>query len=252
MKKHLVVANWKMYLETPEAATLFAKTLRTKTRAFPNLDIAIAPPYVLIPAVAEALGRSTIAVGAQAVSRYHADAHTGDVSAAMLKTVGASFVIIGHSERRALGENNEVVRRQLEEVGNLGMRPILCVGERERAETGEHFAFIQEELSSALMGLPKKTISKLVIAYEPIWAIGKQAADAMKPQDVQEAIIFIRKTITGLIEPALAKKIPILYGGSVEAENAPALLKEGGISGFLVGHASANVENFVALLKACK
>ncbi len=252
MKKILVVANWKMYVEDAEAAGAFAKSLRTKLRSLPYAAVSITPPYILIPALAKALARSSVALGAQAVSAAASGAHTGEVSANMLKKAGATFSIIGHSERRALGESNEAVRAQMLELSQVGLGAILCVGERERDPGGEHFSFIKEQLTSALTGLPKKTVSKLVIAYEPVWAIGKSAADAMSSPEVQEAAIFIRKTLASLIEPVLAKKVPILYGGSVEAENAAAILKEGGVSGFLVGHASANLENFLGILKACK
>ena len=252
MKKRHVIGNWKMYIESPEAAKTFAKGLRAKMRTIQNVDVSLAPSFVHIPTVADALLRSTIRVGAQSVSRYHSSAHTGDVSAKMLKAAGAAFVIVGHSERRALGETNDIIRTQMLEVADAGVAIVLCVGEHERDAAGEHYTFIKEQLSSALMGLPKKALSKLVIAYEPVWAIGKSAQDAMKPQDVHETVIFIRKILIELIERAPALRVPILYGGSVEAENAPALLKEGGISGFLVGHASSNLDSFISILKASR
>ena len=251
MKKRLVIANWKMYVEDKEAAVAYAKTLRAKMRALPNVAVSIAPSFILIPAVAEALARSTVAVGGQATSRYHADAHTGDVSAKMLKNFGASFVIVGHSERRAMGETDEIVRRQIQEAGEAGLSAVLCVGERERDQGGEHFAFIKTQLSSALVGISKKSLRGMVIAYEPVWAIGKSAADAMKPQEIQESVILIRKIVTEILGREAALKIPVLYGGSVEESNATQILKDGGVGGFLVGHASVNLENFLPILKAC-
>jgi triosephosphate isomerase len=170
----------------------------------------------------------------------------------MLKDAGAAFVIVGHSERRAAGENDEIIKKQLNEVGEAKLRAVLCVGERVREESGEHFSVIKEQLRSALEGSSKKVFSKLVVAYEPVWAIGKQAADAMKPQEVQESTIFIKKSLTELLGREVAAKIPVLYGGSVEESNAAALLKEGGVNGFLVGHASASLETFLPILKACK
>ncbi len=250
MKKRLIIGNWKMYVETQDGATDFAKALKTKMRALPNVEVGLAPSYIHLPAVALALKRSTIGVGAQAVSRYHADAHTGDVNAAMLKNAGASFVILGHSERRALGETDDIVRKQMLEVAGLGLGIVLCVGEREQDEGGEHFEFIKTQLTSALAGHSKKTFSNLIIAYEPVWAIGKHAIDAMKPSEVHETFIFIRKVLTGLMEKEQALKIPILYGGSVEASNAAAYIKDGGVQGLLVGHASANLETFLPILKA--
>ncbi len=241
-----------MYIETPEAAKAFARSLRTKMRSIQNVQVSLAPSFVHILTVALALKGSVVRVGAQATSRYNANAHTGDVSAKMLKASGASFVIVGHSERRALGESNDIVRAQMLEVADSGLAIVLCVGELERDLSGDHFAFIKEQLATALAGLPKKAVAKLVVAYEPVWAIGKHAQDAMKPQDVHETVIFIKKILIELLERAVALKVPIIYGGSVEVENAPALLSEGGISGFLVGHASSDVDTFVSILKASK
>jgi triosephosphate isomerase len=250
MKKRLIIGNWKMYIETLEGASEFAKALKTKMRALPNVEVALAPAYILIPTVAHVLKRSAIGVGAQAVSRYHADAHTGDVSAAMLRAAGASFVIIGHSERRSLGETDDIVRKQMLEVAGLGLGIVLCVGEREQDEGGEYFNFIKTQLTTALAGHSKKTFGNLIIAYEPVWAIGKHAIDAMKPSEVHETVIFIRKVLTELMEKDQALKIPILYGGSVEASNAHSYIKEGGVGGLLVGHASANIETFLPILRA--
>lgn len=247
-----------MYVETPEEAVAMARELRAKMRSLTHVEVALAPSFVLLPSVAEALARSAVAVGAQTLSASRGGSHTGDVSAAMLKAVGASFAIVGHSERRlpaqagGIGESNEIVRAQILEAADAKLGVVLCVGERERDLGGDHFTVIKEQLTSALTNLPKQALSKLVVAYEPVWAIGKSASEAMKPTDVHEAVIFIRKTLTAMLEPAVVRKIPIIYGGSVEAENASALLAEGGVSGFLVGRASTSLETFLPILKACK
>ncbi len=241
-----------MYIESKEEAVALVTELRSRMRSIKEVDVAVAPPFIFLPAVLKALKRSTIMVGAQAVSRYHASAHTGDISAAMLKDAGVSFVIVGHSERRAAGESDEIIQKQLAEVGDARLSAILCVGEKERDAAGDYFEVIKAQLASALTNISKKSLSKLVIAYEPVWAIGKSAEEAMKPTEVQETIIFIKKVITDMLGRSAANKIPILYGGSVEEVNAGALLTEGGVNGFLVGHASASVETFIPILKACK
>ncbi len=251
MKKRLVVANWKMYVESPNAAVALARSVRTKLRTLPNVEVALAPSFVHVPLVAKALERSLVRVGAQAISGNHESAHTGEISAPMLVAAGAQFAIVGHSERRALGESNEMIRAQILAASDANLGVILCVGEKERDHGGEHFSFLKDQLTSALTGLSKKALNKLVIAYEPVWAIGKHANDAMKPQEIQETVIFIKKTITALLEPTLVKKISILYGGSVEEGNAAQIIKEGGVNGFLVGHASAHIEHFLPILKAC-
>jgi len=249
-KKRLVVGNWKMFIEEADEAREFALTLRRKVRGLSNVEVWLAPSHTLLGVVAETLKSSVIKVGAQSASTQNEPQHTGEVSATMLKDVGALFSIVGHSERRAAGETNQAVRTQLEQVTATGLAPLLCVGEREREVDGEHFEFIEQQLTSALQALAPAAIKKLVVAYEPVWAIGKHAGDAMKPSELQEMVIFIRKMLTDLLGRRVASRIPILYGGSVEAANATSLLKEGGVSGFLVGHASAQVETFLPIIKA--
>jgi triosephosphate isomerase len=256
MKKRIVVGNWKMFIESPKDASLFATALRRRARSVSGVNVYLAPSFTLLPTVAQVLNSSPIRVGAQTISAYEDAPHTGDVSAKMLKNVGASFVIVGHSERRVLprgpGESNDMVREELSRAAEAGLTPILCVGERERENDGEHFSFIETQLSSALKNMPKNMLSKILIAYEPVWAIGKRSEDAMQPQQLQEMVIFIRKTLAELLDRKLALKIPVLYGGSVEPDNAKSLITEGGASGFLVGHASTDLESFLEIIKACK
>lgn len=252
VKKRLVVGNWKMYITQADDARDFALALRRKTRGLSGVDVLLAPPHTLIPAVEEVLESSSIRVGAQAISAYADEKHTGDISGAMLKDAGASFAIIGHSERRAAGESDALVREELLRAVEAGLTPILCIGEKERTRDADHFSYVEEQLNSALKDMPKNSLKKLIIAYEPVWAIGKSAADAMKPSDVHEMTIFIRKMLTELLDRKMALRTPVLYGGSVEPGNAVELLKEGGVAGFLVGHASADVDSFVAIIKACK
>lgn len=251
-KKRLVIGNWKMYVESPHDAQDFAVTLRRKSRGFAGVDALVAPPFPLIPAVADALSSSPIRVGAQTVSAYNDGKRTGEVSAATLKELGVSFVIIGHSERRVMGESDATVRAQLERAVEAGLTAVLCIGETERSGDGEHFSWIERQLGSALNKLPMSSVGKIIIAYEPVWAIGKRAEEAMQGADLQEMQIFIKKTVAELLDRKAAQRIPILYGGSVDASNAQTLLVEGGVSGFLVGRASASVESFLEILKVCK
>ena len=239
-----------MYIESPEAARKFLQGL--KRRKGLGAEAWIAAPFTLLSLL------KGIKLGGQTVSA-HEGAHTGEVSALMLKEAGASFVLIGHSERRRRviegkeveGESNEDVHAQLAAAANAALTPVLCVGERERTAEGAHFNFIEEQLTSALRGAQSLT-AKLVVAYEPVWAIGKGAADAMRPAEVEETVIFIRKTLAGVLGRKVALKVPILYGGSVEPANVERLVAEGGVDGFLVGHASAKLEQFVEILKAVR
>jgi triosephosphate isomerase len=249
-KKRLVVGNWKMYIESPEEARRFTLSLRRRVRGLAGVEVWLAPPAPFIPLVADVLESSRIYVGAQKISPHEDPQHTGSVSAKMLKAVGASFAIIGHSERRAEGETDEKVRSELLRATETGLAPILCIGENVREKDGEHFEVLEKQLTSALTHVPQNTLKKLVIAYEPVWAIGKRSEDSIGPADLQEMVIFIKKVLTDLLDRRVALKVPILYGGSVEPENAPALIAEGGVSGFLVGHASAQIDSFLEIIKA--
>jgi triosephosphate isomerase len=240
-----------MYIESPDEAKHLAAGLRKRSRAFTGVDAWIAPSFIHMPVVAAALKGSNIKVGGQAVSRFEMGAYTGEVSAAMLKQSGASFCLVGHSERRAIGDTNEIVHEQLVHVTSAGLTAILCVGETERDATGTHFTTITEQLSVALAGMHPFS-NKIIIAYEPVWAIGKHAGNAMPASEVQETVIFIRKTLADIVGREKALKIPILYGGSVEGENAGSLMREGEVHGFLVGHASTTLDSFVEILKQCR
>jgi triosephosphate isomerase len=209
--------------------------------------------------VSLALQGSAIKTSAQSVSVFETGAHTGEVGAQMVKSFGVSYSIVGHSERRAQGETDEMVRAQLGHAAAAGLTPILCIGESERDAAGAYLAVVAGQLREALKSFPANkvgaktsTTPKLVIAYEPVWAIGKSAAEAMKPSDVREMSIFIKKTLAEHFDRTAALKVPILYGGSVEPSNAGSLIEEGDINGFLVGHASTEVDSFVEILKSCK
>ncbi len=243
-----------MYIESPEAAKKFAVLLRKKSRAFLGTEAWFAPAFPLIAPAAAALKGSSVKVGAQTISIHQEGAHTGEVSAKILKASGVSFALVGHSERRAQGETDEDVREQLQVTLGAGLTAILCVGETEREPDGSHFVQIANQLHRALarLGDAKLPAGKLVVAYEPVWAIGKTAAEAMKGSDVEETAIFIRKILSEALGRDAVSRVPILYGGSVEPQNAGALMKEGGINGFLVGHASADIDSFIEILKAVR
>jgi triosephosphate isomerase len=251
-RKRLIAGNWKMYIEDAEDAHTFAVTLRRKLRGLTGVDVWIAPPTPFIADVAKLLESSPIKVGTQKVTHQVGPKSTGSISAKMLKSVGASFVIVGHSEYRSGPGTNDKIRAQLERTVEAGLIPVLCIGEKERGQDGEHFSVIEEQLTSALQNFPKNLLKKLVVAYEPVWAIGKSAEFAMKPADIQETTIFIRKVLADLLDRKQALKLPILYGAAVEAENAASLIKEGGVQGLLVGHASAQLDEFLAIIQATR
>jgi triosephosphate isomerase len=251
-KKRIVIGNWKMYIDSPEDARAYALGLRRKLRGTTGVDTYLAVPYPFIPKISEMLESSPIRVGSQVISAHNDGKHTGDVSGAMLKGVGALFTLVGHSERRKAGDTDEIVRAQLERAIATPLIPILCVGEDARHRDGEHFSVIEAQLTSALKNVPKNLLKKLIVAYEPVWAIGKSAEHAMKPVEIEEMAIFIRKILADLLDRQQALKVPVLYGAAVEAANAHDLIRDGGINGLLVGHASAHLEEFLAIIEACR
>lgn len=250
MAKRLVVANWKMYIERHETAAALAKELKRKLSKLTGVDVVLAPAFPLIPAVSMAVRKTSVRIAGQTLSKFEDGARTGEVSGLMLKNSGASAVIVGHSERRAEGESDEDVRAQIKQAGAAGLRIILCIGEAEREASGAHFSLVADQLRRALSGEGRPPASKLVIAYEPVWAIGKSAAFAMKPAEVEESVLYIRKILAETYGRAEALRIPVLYGGAVEPENAGELIADGGVSGFLVGHASTDPAAFLRILTA--
>ncbi len=251
MKKILIAANWKLYVTEVEDAKNLASQLKRKISKVKNIDTVILPSAPLISTVAAVIKKSSITVGAQTVSPFLDGAHTGYESAAAFKSAGVKWALVGHSERRAI-ESEDLIQTQVQAAAKAGLSVILCVGETERdPQQGAHFSLIERQLSSALAHFPTKG-TKLVIAYEPVWAIGKSAAQAARPSDLEEMSIFIRRALTELFDRTAATKIPILYGGSVDGSNAQDLLKQGGVSGFLVGRASTSAKSFIEIIDACK
>ncbi len=247
-RKKLMVANWKMNPgNAAEAKLLFGKTKREGSKQ-DTVETIICPPFPYIGLFAHA-GTSRVSLGAQNVFWANGARATGEVSPEMLKDAGVAYVIVGHSERRALGESDAEAAKKAGAVLKEGMKPILCIGERERDMDGKYFDMLKNQLRNSLSGIQRRFLQELVIAYEPVWAIGKSARDAMSPRDVRETAIFIQKVLTDLYDTDTAANVPILYGGSAEEGNTAALLLEGGISGLLVGHASLNAEGFGKMLK---
>lgn len=248
MKKPLIVANWKRYVETKDAAAAAAKGIArgaVKVRA----DIVLCPAAVHIDAVGKVIAGKGVGLGAQALSTAKGPMQTGELSAAMLADLGVRYVIVGHSERRARGEDGEAVRALVEGALAKKLSPILCIGEHARDASGEHFDAITAQLREALPKLSPSDQKRLVVAYEPIWAIGRSAAEAMDPRTLEETVIYIHKVLADLIGRTAALAVPVLYGGSVEEENAAALMSAG-VAGFLVGHASIDPKSLLAIAKA--
>ncbi|SPF35293.1 Triosephosphate isomerase [Syntrophobacter sp. SbD1] len=247
-RKPLIAANWKMYKTVAEAVS-FIKSIQEETGPCADLEVVIAPPFTALKAVGDNLTQQGFSLAAQNCHWEEKGAFTGEVSPIMLSDLGCNYVIVGHSERRQLfGETDETVRRKAAAVLAAGMVPVVCVGEvLEQREQGKTFEVVGRQVEGALSGLSARQAELLVIAYEPVWAIGTgRTATAAQAQEVHA---LIRKTLAALFNKEVEKKGRILYGGSVKPDNIDLLMAEPDIDGVLVGGASLEVGSFKRLVQ---
>jgi triosephosphate isomerase len=244
--KKMVIANWKMNPVTLEEAEKLFSNIAKNIAPIKNTQIIICPPFLYLENLKK-ISRK-IDLGAQNASLEEGGAHTGEISATMLYEAGIKYVLLGHSERRALGENNSDINKKIKIALSSGLVPILCVGDKERDANHEYFGMIKNQIEECLAGIQKNAISKVIIAYEPIWAIsttpGRKDATT---DDSYEMAIFIRKVIIDKIG-ATVKMPKILYGGSVNDKNSGEFLARGGVDGVLVGGASLRAEKFLKII----
>jgi len=247
MRTPFVAGNWKMNLLCSQAVAL-AKALAD--RPGEKVEIGICPPFVYLIPVADGIGNSAVKLGAQDVYFQPKGAFTGEISCRMLRDVGCEYVIIGHSERRhVLGEDDDLINAKLKAAVGAKLRPIFCVGETlDQREANDTNAVIDRHLASGLVGMSRDDLSGLVIAYEPVWAIG--TGRNATPDQAQQVHEFIRKWLTDRFGSSFAQTIRIQYGGSVKASNAADLMAMTDVDGALVGGASLDADEFVKIIKA--
>ena len=248
MRRPLIVGNWKMNKTASEAAA-FIRDLRERVPASPNADVVIAPPFTALESARNALGSSSwISLGAQNVHWETHGAFTGEVSAPMLRDLGCHYVIVGHSERRALfGEWDENIQKKVRTALRHGLSPILCVGESlADREAGRTESVVTAQLSGSLTGLTADDLANVTIAYEPVWAIGTGHAASTEQAVTVHGLIRMFVEARWGSEPALA--IRILYGGSVTPQNIDSLLVSDAIDGTLVGGACLNLDSFATII----
>ncbi|MCM8818491.1 MAG: triose-phosphate isomerase [Candidatus Omnitrophica bacterium] len=245
MKKTLIAGNWKMF-KTPSESVRFVFDLIKNLKKYEDRDVLLCPPFTSLYPISQILTNTSIKLGAQNVYFENEGAYTGEISPLMLKDIGVKYVICGHSERRNIfGETDEIINKKLKKVAETGMNPILCVGEKlEEREKGETFWVIENQIKKCLENF--KDIEKLVIAYEPVWAIG--TGKTALPQQAQEVHIFIRELISTLYNKEAGENLIILYGGSVKPENIDSLMKEKDIDGVLVGGACLIIDSFLKII----
>lgn len=249
--KKLIVGNWKMYPSTIKDAKAKFTEIKKTANTLRNVQTVICPPFVYVSELKKLATGHRCTVGAQNAWHENEGAFTGEVSTEMIKSIGAQYVILGHSERRAMGETDELINKKVLAAIKSELTVVLCVGERERDQDGVYMKFISEQLKRALSGVQKKDVTKIVIAYEPIWAIGKHAAHAASPDDALEVSILIKKTLTDLYGKD-ASVISILYGGSVDEKNAWEFLIKSQVDGLLVGRASLDSKVFSEILMSAE
>ena len=248
MRKYLVAGNWKMNGSVAANQALLDGLLSGFAPS-DQVDMLVCPPSVYLDSAGKAIAGSGIALGAQNVSEHESGAFTGEVSAAMLQDFGCSYVLVGHSERRALyGETSEQVAAKFAAALEAGLTPVLCVGEtQEQREAGETAAVVDEQLDAVLNASGVGALASAVVAYEPVWAIGTGLTAT--PEQAQDVHRHIRSRIEGLDE-GIAADLQILYGGSCKGSNAAGLFAQPDIDGGLIGGASLKAEDFLAIAAA--
>ena len=249
MRTPTITGNWKMHLDRDEAVEL-ARQIRNHTR--PNVDgvVAVTPAYPFIYPVAKTLEGSAVGLGAQDVDPEPKGARTGAVSAAMLKSVGCTFTLVGHSERRhVFGDTDELVASKLRAALAAGLEVTLCIGEKlEQREAGRTDEVVLGQLDAGIQGLSDEDLARVILAYEPVWAIG--TGRTASPEQAQEVHATIRAHLAETRGQAVAERTIIQYGGSVKPGNAAELLGQPDVDGLLIGGASLDAESFVAIVRA--
>ncbi len=251
MRRPLIAGNWKMNTDRSSAAAL-AEGVAKAAEAIEGVDVALCPPFCYLETVGRAIAGSKIALGAQNMYHRPSGAFTGEISAAMLRDLGCTYVILGHSERRhVFGENDEDVNHKVHAALAAGLTPIICVGELlSQREAEQTMPVIDDQVEGSLGDLSEEQAAKIVIAYEPVWAIGTGKVAA--PQQAEEVHLALRKLLASRYNNSIADSMRIQYGGSVKPDNAAELLRQPDIDGALVGGASLKVEQFLGIVeKAC-
>jgi triosephosphate isomerase len=250
MRRPMVVGNWKMH-GTLDSVINLLDILRTNLQGAQGVDVVVCAPFVHLSLCRDLLTDSCIRWGAQNVSEYEQGAYTGEVAASMLVDLGCKYVIVGHSERRSLfGETDTIIVNKIRQALAVGLTPILCVGETLAERQGNTTeAVISLQLHAVLDALDQQQLSKLVVAYEPVWAIG--TGKTASPEQIQAVHAFIRQ-FWATKQPAQADKLMVLYGGSVKADNAPLIFAQPDVDGGLVGGAALDPNQFCAIANAAE
>ncbi len=249
MRTPLIAGNWKMNTET-ETATELASAIATRAVEAADVELLVCPPTIYLTAVRDALGNARVGLGAQNMYHEAKGAFTGETSAAMLRDIGTTYVILGHSERRhVMGETDEDINKKTVAALAAGLKPIVCVGELlEEREAGNTAEVIRSQFEGSLADVSEEAMASIVIAYEPVWAIG--TGKVATPEQAEEVHADLRKLLATRYNDQVADKVRILYGGSVKPDNAGDLLALPNVDGALIGGASLKADDFLAIALA--
>lgn len=246
-QKWLIVGNWKMNPVSGKLAKQIFSSVKKTANKMRNVDTVVCPPYIYMENLKTSGHRFVL--GSQDLFVEAEGSFTGNISYLQLKNLGIKYSIVGHSERRAEGESDEDVNKKIKSSLRGMLTPIICIGEEKRDDAGEYLKVIKNQLVSVLQGLPKTSIKDIVVAYEPVWAIGSSANREILSKEIFETSIFIKKILSDIYDTKTVPPTKILYGGSVDEKNIESILKNGGVDGVLVGRASLDPKKFGEILK---
>jgi len=248
MRKKIVAGNWKMNNDLAATNTLISELIKKEKKA--NAEVIIAPTFVNLLEASKRLKDSSIKVAAQNMHFANHGAYTGEISATMLKSIGVNTVILGHSERREFfSEDDNLLKQKIDKALDEGMQIIFCFGEKwEDRSIGKHFMVVESQIKNALFHLKNENWKSIVLAYEPVWAIG--TGQTASPEQAQEMHAFIRNLVKENYNSTISEDVSILYGGSVKPENAKEIFGKNDVDGGLIGGAALNADNFIAIVNA--
>jgi triosephosphate isomerase len=252
VRKPIIGGNWKMHLGTPIEAISIIKELKSLVKGIKNVDIVIAPPFTVLDSAVRELRKTSVNLAAQNMYFKDEGAFTGEISPLFLKDIGVKYVILGHSERREIfGESDGLINKKIKKALEVGLIPIVCIGENLNIrEAGKTKEIIQNQMEFSFLDITSQEMAKIILAYEPIWAIG--TGKTATPEQAEEIHIFIREILKQKYGDNVADEIRIQYGGSIKPANAKSLFSKENIDGGLVGGASLNPESFFEIIRAAE
>ena len=252
MRVPIIGGNWKMNRGSPSSALNMLKSLKKLVKNIQDIEIVITPPYTALTTIIKDLKNTNIKVGAQNMYFEESGAYTGEISPKFLKEIGCEYVILGHSERRDIfKESDEMVNKKIKKALRFNLKPIVCIGEHlEEREEGKTEEIIKNQLDFSFKDLIKEEMMRIVIAYEPIWAIG--TGKTATPEQAEDVHKFIRQKLSEKYDHELSEKVRIQYGGSIKPNNAEELFQKENVDGGLVGGASLEVDSFFQIIKAAE